>query len=236
MNPFDTLVLDEPPLSFGPDSLVAQGRKAVRRRRAMTVASGVGLAACGVAVAVPLVSPAERETTVRVGDPTPTPDPEDLNVYTHIPTLVRLFANDASVNGHRLISLAPRPLYPGSASEELKRQVTMDLLVDDSTTVVSWGLPAHGQTACDLYEGITLCKPDTLSDGATVFAASGEDRGSTRNHVVLFRADGTKIVLDSYDVAKRSDGDVPSPSGEPAYSLEQLRALAVEMDGIFNRE
>lgn len=225
MNPFDTLVIDEPPLTISPDALVARGRRTVRRRRAATVASGVGLAVGGVAVAVPALSSDPTPTTVRVGDPTPKADPWTESEQRRIPEVVRLLNKNAGEHGHQLIGLHVLPRFRDST-------VTIDMNVDSKSTIIGWGIPSHGLTACDVYEGLGPCRAKTLPDGASVFVGSVDDHGRTTNLVRIFRPDGTELQLRSLDILQPVDSTegTPAPNGKPAYTLDQLDQVAVAVN------
>ncbi len=69
-NPFDGLVLDEPPLSFTAESLVAAGRRRRSRRRTARAAAGLALATVGTVGAfavLPTAGPTEPDTVTAGG-------------------------------------------------------------------------------------------------------------------------------------------------------------------------
>lgn len=216
MNPFDTLVLDEPPLAITPDALVARGRKQVRRTRLLAVAAGSGATCAAVAIAVPLTTETSGPSVRLAGTATP----ESL---AHLPQLIRTLDADS---GGRLITAA-------DGEGHTQYYVTVDDRTDTerfrhpTTTIIRWDLPREpSRSAC--RPSYTECSSTDLPDGdeLTVFHHVGDDGGDI-NTAVVTRASGTDLTIDSYDTWLPTGA--AAPSGQPGYSLAELRTLAADL-------
>jgi hypothetical protein len=147
MNPFEKLTLIEPPLTITPDSLLAEGRKRVRRRRLLTLtATPLALVGGGV-LAVSLLTGGLSTTDHAVVTPASTPP------FTPAPTAPERPAIIASPNPDASTT-SPSPSQPvtdspsksAAPSPDTVRPTGTGAIVTDGPGIFIGVWSAHGRT------------------------------------------------------------------------------------------
>lgn len=209
MNPFDTLVLDEPPLRLTPEQLLRQGRKTVRRRRLAGVASGAGLALGAAALAVPAFSSEAKPPARLLTEPTATPAPAS--------------------ESDRVVA-ALRAAVPGKPVTDVVvgTKPRVKATVGGAVVAVDWAREADGVFDCGVQENVKTCvvSKEDGSRAATGIAILLSDNGEHAKRVV--QAFSEDEVLVSVQAFQSATGDLP-------WTADEQRAVAIAISEALTR-